>query len=53
MTGIHDIKGDGVRSATDQRDLSLSFTDVWVWRDGRWLREALQATPIQESVVYS
>ena len=53
VTGIHDIKGGGVRSATDQRGLSLTFTAVWVWRDGRWLREAFQATPIEESVVYS
>ena len=25
--------------------LTLRFTQVWVKRDGRWLREAFQATP--------
>jgi hypothetical protein len=26
----------------------LRFTQVWVKRDGRWLREAFQATPVVE-----
>ena len=47
VTGINDISGGGVKSATDQKDLSLLFTQVWVWRDGRWLREAFQATPLK------
>ena len=47
VTGINDISGPGGRSADDQSDLSLRFTQVWVRHDGKWLREALQATPIQ------
>ena len=53
VRGINDLKGGGVKSATDERDLSLTFTAVWVWRDGRWLREAFQTTPIVESGGFS
>jgi hypothetical protein len=45
VTGVNDVSGGGAKSATDQRDWSLLFTQVWVWQDGRWLREAFQATP--------
>jgi ketosteroid isomerase-like protein len=49
VTGTNIITGDGVRSAKDTKDLEMVFTQVWVWRDGRWLREAFQATPVIES----
>ena len=46
VTGINEVRGGGALSPTDQQDLLLRFTQVWVWRDGRWLREAFQATPV-------
>ena len=46
MTGINVVKGGGARNAADRADLVIRFTQVWVWRDGRWLREAFQATPL-------
>ena len=46
VTGTNIITGGGVRSAKDTKDLEMVFTQVWIWRDGRWLREAFQATPI-------
>ena len=50
VTGINDLQGGGIRDAADLKKLTLAFTQVWVWRDGRWLREAFQATPIVETV---
>ena len=47
VTGINDLTGDGIRSAHDQKGLSIRFTQIWVLRDSRWLREAFQATPIK------
>ena len=44
VTGRNDIAGPGARSAADEADLRLRFTQIWVWRDGGWLREAFQAT---------
>ena len=49
VTGINDVSGPGGRSADDRSDLSLRFTQVWVRQDGQWLREAFQATPINDS----
>jgi ketosteroid isomerase-like protein len=49
VTGTNIITGGGVRSAKDTTDLEMVFTQVWIWRDGRWLREAFQATPVLES----
>src|SRR5262245_47754103 len=46
VTGINLVQGAGSRSADDNAALILRFTQVWVFRDGRWLREAFQATPI-------
>lgn len=46
ITGVNVVTGGGARSAADRADLLLRFTQVWVRRDGRWLREAFQATPI-------
>ncbi|QIG46489.1 nuclear transport factor 2 family protein [Nordella sp. HKS 07] len=48
VTGVNDLTGGGIRNAGDQTDLSIRFTQVWLLRDGKWLREAFQATPIQE-----
>ena len=47
VTGINDLTGPGVLSPTDQRPLSIAFTQVWRREGGTWLREAFQATPIQ------
>ena len=44
VTGINDIRGPGALSASDQKDSTIRFTQVWVWDRGRWLREAFQAT---------
>jgi ketosteroid isomerase-like protein len=46
VTGINDVAGGGARNSGDQRPLALRFTQVWMLRDGRWLREAFQGTPI-------
>ena len=45
VTGVNEVQG-GALSPDDRKDLVLRFTQVWVWRDGCWLREAFQATPI-------
>ena len=52
VTGINEVEGAGVRSATDTRPLVIRFTQTWIWRDGRWLREAFQATPEAEGSEY-
>jgi ketosteroid isomerase-like protein len=44
VTGINDI-----RHAADNKDRTLAFTQAWVWQQGRWLREAFQATSIAET----
>ena len=49
VTGVNDVTGPGARSAGDHRTLSLRFTQVWTRQDGKWLREAFQATPIDDS----
>ena len=30
--------------AVDRENRTIRFTQVWVWREGQWLREAFQAT---------
>ena len=47
VTGINDIEGSGALSASDHSDFTIRFTQVWVWGQGQWLREAFQATPIR------
>src|SRR5262249_10575612 len=47
VTGVNEVIGAGARDAADKKPLSLRFTQVWVLKDGEWLREAFQATPIQ------
>ena len=46
VTGINTLTGPGVLDRNDAGDTTLRFTQVLVWQDGRWLREAFQATPI-------
>ena len=48
ITGVNELEGSGARDARDASPLTLRFTQVWGKRDGRWLREAFQATPIVE-----
>jgi ketosteroid isomerase-like protein len=47
ITGYNDLSGPGALSAEDRNDFTLVFTQVWIWRGGKWLREAFQATPVQ------
>ena len=47
VTGFNDLSGGGILNSKDSRDLSIAFTQVWRLEDGRWLREAFQATPVQ------
>ena len=46
VTGINDLHGGGAWNATDQESRTLAFTQVWIWQNDHWLREAFQATPI-------
>jgi len=46
ITGRNDIEGSGIVSGDSRAAISLRFTQVWVRTDGRWLREAFQATII-------
>jgi ketosteroid isomerase-like protein len=50
ITGINVVEGPGARDAADTGALTLRFTQVWVKHDGRWLREAFQATPVSERI---
>jgi ketosteroid isomerase-like protein len=45
-TGINRLHGPGIRNAGDTKDAALRFTQLWIFQNGRWLREAFQATPI-------
>ena len=44
ITGVNEIEALGDPEAGARQDLVLRFTQVWIRRDGRWLREAFQAT---------
>ena len=44
VTGINDIEAVGDPQAGARQDLTVRFTQVWTQREGRWLREAFQAT---------
>lgn len=48
VTGLNRLTGGGVFKADDNRDLSFLFLQVWRLDNGRWLREAFQATPVLE-----
>lgn len=50
VTGFNDVTGGGATAAADIRDLTIVFTQVWRWDNGRWLREAFQATPVVAKV---
>ena len=51
VTGYNDLSGGCVLSPGDTEDLTLVFTQVWIWRNGRWLREAFQATPVKTTEI--
>lgn len=44
VTGINDVEAVGDPQAGARQDLVLRFTQLWIRCDGRWLREAFQAT---------
>lgn len=44
ITGVNEIAAIGDPQAGAGQDPVLRFTQVWVLRDGRWLREAFRAT---------
>ena len=44
ITGVNEIEALGDPEAGARQDLVLRFTQVWIRCDGRWLREAFQAT---------
>ncbi len=44
VTGINDVEAVGDPQAGARQHLVLRFTQVWVRREGRWLREVFQAT---------
>ena len=46
VTGVSVFGGGGIRASDDPRDLTIRFTQVWIRKGGRWLREAFQGTPI-------
>jgi hypothetical protein len=52
ITGFNDLSGGGVLSPDDPNTFTLVFTQVWVWRDGKWLREAFQATPVKAEKIH-
>lgn len=52
VTGANELEGPGIVSAQDRSALTIRFTQVWLWRDDRWLREAFQATPCHKGQVF-
>jgi Domain of unknown function (DUF4440) len=44
LTGRNDMVGGNIVLGDERPNLSLRFTQIWVRRDGCWLREAFQAT---------
>ena len=48
ITGRNDIEGGGGLLRDSTQNFALRFTQVWVRRDGRWFREAFQATFIEQ-----
>ena len=49
VTGINDVDGPGGRTPEDQTSLTLRFTQLWRFAEGRWMREAFQATPVDQT----
>jgi len=50
VTGFNDMAGGGARNASDTQDLSILFLQIWRRHDGRWLREAFQATQVTADI---
>lgn len=46
VTGFNDLTGGGALNESDRDNRSLAFLQVWRRDNGRWLREAFQATPV-------
>jgi len=46
ITGRNDMTGGSIVIGDSRSTISIRFTQVWVRIDGRWLREAFQATII-------
>jgi len=44
ITGRNDMVGGKIVVGDERSSLSLRFTQIWIRRDGRWLRAAFQAT---------
>jgi hypothetical protein len=44
ITGRNDMAGGNIVVGDERSSVSLRFTQIWVRRDGCWLREAFQAT---------
>jgi hypothetical protein len=44
VTGRNDMTGQSAISSEGRSTGSVRFTQVWVRQEGRWLREAFQAT---------
>lgn len=44
VTGIKHLRVAGARE--DEQERPTAFTQLWSWRDDRWLRELFQETPI-------
>ena len=51
ITGMNVIAGeappnpDDLEARVDKSVHRIRFTQIWTWRNGRWLREAFHATP--------
>jgi hypothetical protein len=44
ITGRNDMAGGNIVLGDERSSVSLRFTQIWIRREGRWLREAFQAT---------
>jgi hypothetical protein len=49
VTGRNDMAGGNILIGDERSSLSIHFTQVWVHSDGRWVREAFQATFIDQA----
>jgi len=48
VTGANELSGRGISHADDRAALRIRFTQIWIWHEGKWLREAFQATPCRD-----
>ena len=44
VTGRNDVAGVNIVVGDERSKLTLRFTQIWIRKDGRWLREVFQAT---------